>query len=219
MVMDKTLRIHQMIQYKVFCRALLTAGLILIPLAGRSASLWKHGHSVTAIADHKARAVGDIVTIIIQENNSKRKDANTATEKKTSTDMSISSFLFAPQSSGLLTKGGKFPALKYGSAKSFDGGGSIRNSEQISARIAVRVIDRLPNGNLIVEGRRVTSFADESGEIILRGVVRAADVTAANTVFSYNVADATIHFVSKGTLKDEQRKGWFTKLIDKVSPF
>ena len=132
--------------------------------------------------------------------------------------MSISSFLFAPQSSGLLTKG-EVSGVEVWKCQIFRWGRKYTEFEQISARIAVRVIDRLPNGNLIVEGRRVTSFADESGEIILRGVVRAADVTAANTVFSYNVADATIHFVSKGTLKDEQRKGWFTKLIDKVSPF
>lgn len=55
--------------------------------------------------------------------------------------------------------------------------------------------------------------------MILRGVVRSEDITAANTVFSYNVADAAISIVSKGTISKSQKKGWFTRVLDTVSPF
>lgn len=202
---------------------LLWALAITILLSGsastKAASLWKAESARSIIADRRGQDIGDIITILIQESSSKSKDASTKTAKKSATDMSISSFLFAPQASGLLTKGGNLPALKYGSSKTFDGGGAIKNSDSISARIAVRVIDKLPNGNLIVEGRRLTTFSDELQEMILRGVVRGADITSANTVFSYNIADASIHFVSKGALTAEQKKGWFTKFVDKVSPF
>jgi flagellar L-ring protein precursor FlgH len=111
------------------------------------------------------------------------------------------------------------PALKFDSKYDFDGGGKINNSERIVARIAVVVMDVLPNGNLIVEGKRQTSFAGESQDIILRGVVRPVDIAANNTVFSYNVAEASIRFVSKGTVTDSQRKGWFMRLWEKISPF
>ena len=33
------------------------------------------------------------------------------------------------------------------------------------------------------------------------------------------VADATIKYISKGTVSDNQRKGWFTKIWEKVTPF
>ena len=102
------------------------------------------------------------------------------------------------------------PALKYSAKSDFDGGGKINNAERITARIAVRVVDVLPNGQMIVEGRRDTSFSGEKQEAILRGIVRSEDVTAGNTVFSFNVADASIQFKSKGTISDSQRKGWFT---------
>ena len=59
----------------------------------------------------------------------------------------------------------------------------------------------------------------ETQDAILRGVVRAEDIAANNTVFSYNIADATIKYVSKGTVTDNQRKGWFTKVWEKVTPF
>jgi flagellar L-ring protein precursor FlgH len=42
---------------------------------------------------------------------------------------------------------------------------------------------------------------------------------ANNTLYSYNIADATIQLMSKGTITDAQRKGWFTKVWDKLTPF
>ena len=45
------------------------------------------------------------------------------------------------------------------------------------------------------------------------------DVTTANTVMSYNVADATIKFVSKGGIADSQKRGWFSRAFDKINPF
>ncbi len=182
-------------------------------------SLWRDETKYSMIADRRARAVGDVLTILVQESNTSSKDNSTTTAKKASTDASISSFFYAPGASGLLTKGGQMPAMKYSMANDFSGGGKIANSEQISARISVRVIDVLPNNSLVIEGARQTVIAGETQDAILRGVVRAEDVAANNTVYSYNVADATIKYVSKGVVSDVQRKGWFTRIWDKIIPF
>jgi len=185
----------------------------------RGDSLWIDGRARPMVGDKRAVAVGDILQIVVQENNSATKDNNTKTSKKSSLDAKLAAFLYSPAASGMLTKQGQLPVVKFDSSQSFDGGGKINNSERIVARIAVVVIDVLPNGNLVLEGRRQTSFSGESQEIILRGVVRPSDITSANTVFSYNVADANIKFVSKGTVSDSQRKGWFARIWEKVSPF
>jgi flagellar L-ring protein precursor FlgH len=182
-------------------------------------SLWKKDISKPLTADRRARAVGDILTILVEENSSSTKDNTTSTAKKSGLDASIASFLYAPAASGLLTKGGKLPAIKMDSSSSFDGGGRVANAEKITGRIAVTVVDVLPNGNLVVEGTRRTKFANESLDAVLRGTVRGEDVTAANTVFSYNVADANIRYISKGTVSDSQKKGWFNRAWDKVTPF
>jgi flagellar L-ring protein FlgH len=193
-------------------------GLLASPTTMWADSLWTDS-ARPMFADKRGTSVGDILTIIIQESNSTSKDNNTKTSKKSGVDASISSFLYSPGASGLLTKGGSLPALKFDSKTDFDGGGAINNSEKIIARIAVRVIDVLPNRNLVIEGSRDTAFSGEEQTIVLRGVVRPEDIAANNTVYSYNVADSTIRFVAKGTLTDSQKKGWFTKIWDKVSPF
>lgn len=182
-------------------------------------SLWNDATSKSMFADKRAGSVGDILTIIVQENTSSAKENSTKTAKNTGLDAAINTFLYSPAASGLLTKGGQLPAMKMASKNTFDGGGQIQNSEKLTTRIAVRVIDVLPNGSLVLEGRRQTKIAGETTDAVLRGVVRSEDVMANNTVFSYNVADASIQYLSKGPVSDSQRKGWFTKIWDKVTPF
>src|SRR5262245_27456590 len=75
-------------------------------------SLWKPGTSRPMFSDKKAKAVGDILTVLIQEDNGSTRENNTTTAKSSGIDASISSFLYGPTASGLLTKAGQYPALK-----------------------------------------------------------------------------------------------------------
>ena len=172
-------------------------------------------------ADKRASRAGDILTILVQESTSAAKDNKSATLKDNSVDASISTFLYGPGSgaSAILARGGTMPALKYDAKNAFTGSGSVNNSQKIVASVAVKVLDVLPNKNLVIEGRRETSFSGEHQVVILHGVVRAEDVAANNTVFSYNIADAKVEINSKGQIDDVQRKGWFTKIWDKITPF
>jgi flagellar L-ring protein precursor FlgH len=201
---------------------LLGGALVLCLVSGgalRGDSLWKDDTAPSMFADKRAHKVGDILTIIVQESQAASKEATTKTSRKSSVDAAINTFLYSPQASGLLTKQGKLPAMAFANKNDFQGGGQVNNSEKITTRVAVRVVDTLPNGNLVIEGRRETAFSGERQEAILRGTVRSTDVMANNTVFSYNIADATIQFVSKGPITGAQKKGWFTRLWDKLSPF
>jgi flagellar L-ring protein precursor FlgH len=95
----------------------------------------------------------------------------------------------------------------------------VSNSQTITARAAVLVTDVLPNGNLVIEGARRMTFSGETQHIVLHGVVRAADVSPENTVLSSNIANARVEFITDGDLTDSRKKGWLTKLYDKLSPF
>ncbi len=202
--------------------ARLAACLAILAATGAQAgngSLWKQGSSRSMFADKRARAVGDIITVLVQENNSASKENSTKTSKSSSVDAGLDTIFYTPAASKLLTKGGELPAIKFGGSQSFDGGGKINNSETITARIAVRVVDVQPNGNMIIEGRRETFVSGEKQEAVLRGIIRGEDVTANNTVFSYNITDATIKFTGKGTISDNVRKGWLHRVWEKVTPF
>ena len=201
-------------------RIILVAALVLLlPAIACPQSLWHDASSKSMYADKRASGVGDIITILVQENSTASKNNETKTERTSSLSQAITSFLYSPGASGLLTKGGQLPAMAYNSDSKHDGSGAINNSENIIAKIAVRIVDVLPNQNYVIEGKRETSFSGERQTIILRGIVRSEDVSSLNTVFSFNVSDATIQIIGKGTITDSQRKGWFTRLWDKLNPF
>ena len=199
--------------FSPLCAALMA--LALLQAAGQAQSLWRDDVSRAMVSDKRAANVGDILTIVVAETTTATKDNSTKTAKQSSWAASVSSFLFP----GFAQYKGTSPAIDYSSNLKHEGSGAINNSESIVARVAVRVIDVLPNHNLVIEGKRETSFSKEKQTVVLHGVVRAEDVSYDNTVMSYNVADATIKIDGKGTVSDSQNKGWFTRIWDKLNPF
>jgi flagellar L-ring protein precursor FlgH len=205
---------------KSFLKLNLLAGLLLLaPAMAQSQSLWVDGTSRSIYSDKRSLNIGDIITIAISESSTENKNNSTATERKSSLSAAITAFLYPGGATPLLTKSGSLPAMAYNSDHVHNGTGTISDSETIVAQIAVQVMDVLPNGNLVLEGRRETEFSHEHQTIVLRGIVRPDDVLANNTVFSYNVADATIQIIGTGAVSDATNKGWFNRIWDKVNPF
>jgi flagellar L-ring protein FlgH len=187
----------------------------------RAQSLWHDESAQHIFADKRAANVGDILTIVVQEVTTATKNNETKTEKNSSLNAAISSFLYPGflAYKGATAAKGSMPAVQYNSDLKHDGSGAINNSEAIVAHVAVKVIDVLPNRNLLVEGRRETAFAREHQTITLHGIVRPQDIQPDNTVLSYNVADASISITGKGAVSESQRKGWFTQIWEFVNPF
>lgn len=200
-------------------RRALVALLVGAGLAAAPADSLVKPTTKSLFADKRGTSAGDIITVIVQESTSSSKDNSTSTSKKSELDAKLESFFYAPGASGMLTHNGQMPALKLNSKSGFDGGGSMSNSEKITTRVAVQVVDVLPNQVLLIEGRRQTKINGESSDVVLRGNVRAQDVSAANTVFSYNILNPEIQIVDKGLLRDNQRPGWFKRMWDKLTPF
>jgi flagellar L-ring protein precursor FlgH len=198
-------------------------------------SLWKDGITDERgmFADKRAKRVGDIVTIVVQETVSMSDSLRLKTDKAakgiagTASNL-INQFIQYPAEllkgkyANQLPKDFKIPNVDNVAAagsNEYTGGGEIKNSQTIATRCAVQVIDTLPNGNLVVEGIREISFSKERQFASLRGIIRTYDVQADNTVLSSNVADARIEIVSEGTLTEAQKKGWLLKLSERINPF
>ena len=77
----------------------------------------------------------------------------------------------------------------------------------------------LPNGNLVVEGRRRVQVNYETQIMIIRGIVRPRDVDADNTVLSTQIADAEIIYAGEGVISEKQKPGWLSRGVDKTWPF
>ena len=100
----------------------------------------------------------------------------------------------------------------------FEGVGSAAQANALSGVITAMVAEVLPNGNLIVEGRKQLSLTEGAEFIQIRGVVRARDVQPDNTVSSMRMAQAQISYRGTGNLAESTQPGWITQLLFKYWP-
>jgi flagellar L-ring protein precursor FlgH len=191
------------------------------PQATLEASLLQGAPHFGYFQDLRAYQVGDLVTVNIVETSKASKQAGTKTERSSGINAGISNLL------GYETKMGKnLPAafnpevmFKAAIESDFDGSGTTSRNESMTAFITARVMRVLPNGNLVIEGRREIRVNHEIQYITLSGLIRPADISPDNTVLSSYIADAKIDYTGSGPVSDKQRPGWLGRIIDAVWPF
>jgi flagellar L-ring protein precursor FlgH len=182
-----------------FLSAAVTAGSEPPPATGNSVSLY---------SDMKASRVGDVISVIIQEQNSASKNSQTATRKQNKAAVK-----------GAATTGalrGLFPGAD-GSLdlnNQYSGQGSTTRTGQLTSRMSVRVMDVLPNRDLVVEGSKTLEINEDIEVVTLSGIVRPSDISSSNTVYSYQVGNAKFTYKGTGALSQAQRPGLLTRIIN-----
>lgn len=138
--------------------------------------------------DHRARMVGDVLTILINEKTTAAKAAGDSASKTSGTSFSVPSLFGLPAATvanlGLATSG----------SSKFEDKGAASSSNNFNGFIGVTVTDVLPNGNLQVSGEKQIAF-DRGAEFIrFSGVINPDTIGTGNTVPSAQVADARVEY-------------------------
>jgi flagellar L-ring protein precursor FlgH len=183
-------------------------------------SIYQSGHEVRLFEDNKARRVGDVLTITLQESTQASKSASTETSK--SSDVNIANptlFGASPQFNvpgvvPLDSNRGNGLETGISSGTSFAGEGDASQSNSLTGNITVTIAEVLPNGNLVVRGEKWLTLNNGEEFIQISGIVRPQDIATNNTVVSTLVADARITYSGKGQLADTQRSGWLTRFFN-----
>ncbi len=189
---------------KIFAVMLMAAFILPVISSGNveARSLWRD-NQWGMYADRKARNVGDILTIVIDESTTQSATKARSNSKEGNVSLGagtgIFHFLAAAAASG---------------SDSFTANGSASDTNSVSGRITVTVIEVLPNDNMIVEGTQSIWQNRDEHKITVRGIVRRDDVTRNNTIPSTKVADATLKFDGKGPLNAKQRQGILTQIFN-----
>jgi len=162
--------------------------------------------------------VGDIITVVLNESTQASRNSSLITERKATNDALSSSWTDA-----LLTPNGFWGDVRgdidltkaeIGS----EGVGTAAQANALSGVITAMVAEVMPNGNLIVEGRKQLSLTEGAEFIQIRGVVRSRDVQPDNTVSSMRMAQAQISYRGTGNLAESTQPGWVTQLLYKYWP-
>jgi flagellar L-ring protein FlgH len=186
------------------------------PYSDSPGSLWSPPATMADLAaDVRARSVDDMVTIVVNEQASAVATGQTKTSRASSANSAINAAAGQFSSAGRLAN-----LLNLNSNQTLDGEGTTSRQTTLAAVLSARVVDVLPNGYLVIEGSKTMLVNSETQVITLRGVVRPADLSNANTVQSGSVAQLELKINGKGVVNDAiRRPNFLYRLLLGLLPF
>lgn len=162
--------------------------------------------------DRRARSVGDLLQVVVQENTAAKRASGNQSSRASSADLTMSAAKvpFANALNG--------PAFKAESDLNFEGKGASSANNNFSGVLMVMVTQVLTNGNLVVAGEKQVVIGREEEVIRFSGIVNPADLSN-NSVVSTQVADARLEYRGRGSSDDATSPGWLSRGIFKIWPF
>ena len=162
--------------------------------------------------DQRPRNIGDILTIVIQENVNATKSSGANTNRSSATSFSYHERGFL---SGLFGKAN----LNAQGSNAFQGTGGANASNTFNGVITVTVTNVLPNGNLVVSGEKQMLINQGNEFVRFSGVVNPNTISGLNAVYSTQVADAKIEYSAKGYIDEAETMSWLQRFFLNVSPW
>ena len=199
------------------------AGYAPPPRYGRS-SLWSSAPG-SLFHDRRARDVGDILTVLIEIDDSA--SLNNSTDRTRTGEDTVASpqvyglqNLAAEIAKDLLPKEiNPLEGVTASGESTSTGSGTVTRDESISLRIAARVVQVLPNGHLVVTGNQEVRVNFELRDLQVAGIIRPEDITRQNTISYDRMANARIAYGGRGQIMDFQQPRLGQQLVDLISPF
>jgi len=183
-------------------------------------SLWQTGGRAF-FRDQRASRVGDILTVVVTINDQAQLQNETKRSRDNTDTAGVTNFFgFESHLHNWLPKAVDPTSLiDTNSALSNDGKGSIQRQEQIDLRVAAEIVQVLPNGNLVLQGKQQVSVNFDLRELTISGIIRPQDIAADNTVTYDQIAEARIEYGGKGSVTDVQQPRYGDQLMDILMPF
>lgn len=184
-----------------------------------SASLWSKG-SGSLFGDNRASKVGDIVTVEISISDKAKIDNKSTRGRTSSEDFGIDAL------GGIMKKlSTANPSINpaslvgFGNTSKSTGNGSVNRKEDLELKVAAVIIQKLPNGNFVVEGKQEVRVNFEVRELFIAGIVRPADIRGNNTIDSNRIAEARISYGGRGIISEVQQPRYGQQVMDVILPF
>ncbi len=185
-------------------------------------SLWRVG-SRTFFRDIRARTVGDIVTVVVDFRNRSASLGGGLNRQQTDTTgagLNSAGSLFGLDVQQAL--GGADPTTLFGANSSLNSRRNATTNGTDAAnqlRLAAVVMQTLPNGNMVIQGRQEFLVNYDMRELLVSGVIRPEDISSANTIEYDKIAEARIAYGGRGQVKDIAQPRYGTQLMDILLPF
>jgi flagellar L-ring protein FlgH len=183
-------------------------------------SLWRTG-ARSFFGDQRASAIGDILTVNIEITDSAQVNNSTQRSRTAREEAGIQSLLGLDANIVKALPGSPSldPAIGFDSSSNSQGSGTVNRAETVNLTVAAVIVDRLPNGNLVIGGSQEVRVNNEIRELLVSGVIRPEDIAADNTIEHSKIAEARISYGGRGDISQVQRNRYGARAYEKVAPF
>ena len=172
-------------------------------------AIYAGGQGLSLYGDRIARDVGDLLTITLVESTTAQTSATTQVSKDSELSTGVTSLFGGPVS----FKGRDILSASANGERGFDGQGKSSQSNRLQGSVTVSVIQRLPNGNLVVQGQKNLRLNQGDELVQIQGIVRPQDISRDNTVPSSRVGEARIVYGGRGALAQSNAMGWLSRFF------
>ena len=162
--------------------------------------------------DHRARHVGDTVTVQIVEKVNASQSSTSTVDKNNKLAASITA-LPAIKSTSLAKA-----TIGSSSGNSFEGKGKTENSNDFSGTVTAVVTRVLPNGHLVVAAEKQIGVNANVDVLRFSGQIDPKTIAPGNTVQSTQVANVRIEQRGRGQQAEAQSIGWLSRFFNLLSP-
>jgi len=179
-------------------------------------AIYRANTDVRLFEDLKASRVGDILTVRLAEQTNASKNSQTSVSKSTEATIANPVVLGRP----ITHNGDPVFGGSLAGENTFDGSGASSQSNSLVGDITVTVVERLPNGNLVIRGEKWVTLNQGREFIQLSGIIRPNDIETDNSLLSTRIANAQITYSSKGVLAAANKMGFVARFFNSVfSPY
>lgn len=183
-------------------------------------SLWQTGGRAF-FRDQRASRVGDILTIVVTINDQAQMTNQTTRSRNDTNAANMTNFFGLESQLHNILPSSVSPAslVNTVSTTNNNGQGTIARQEQVDLRVAATIIQILPNGNLVIQGKQQVDVNYDQRQLTVSGIVRPQDISSSNTVSYDQIAEARIGYGGKGITDDVQQPRYADQLYDILMPF
>ncbi len=192
------------------------------PVAAQSNAMWNRRDSrfVNLVADVKAHQPGDLLFILIQEQSDIENRAQRTMRKQNNSKSEGQASYSLGGDVGTASANGNFDQ-ESAASRDFTGNTQLLVEQEFNDQFTVKVIDILPNGNLLVGGTRRVLIEGDTRILMLTGEVRGVDVSSRNSIPSNLVSELKLSYATAEDDGAERRflnQGWLGKKLNKLWP-
>ena len=179
-----------------------------------------------SLVDRKTYEINDIVRVTVKVT-SQMTSTGTIDRKKTGySDWKLTDWIKFYPGANLGENGGTSGQPNYGTPEirgdldsKLNAEGDLQTKDTMSFTVSCHIVDKRPNGNLVLEGMWSINDNEEKWEYSLAGECRPEDVKPDNSIISDTIADLKIDRREAGSVRDSYRRGWALQWLDKWQPF